>query len=351
MEECAVSIETNALIEAVKKNDVESARNELNNGISPDVVDSQNGLSALMLAACRGFVEMSRLLVDSGADIHRVDPLAGTTALHKACQSGSLPIVRMLVEKGAFIDQQLPTTGHSPLLMAVWFKWPDLVQYFLDNGATLNLRTHFGFSLDDQLDFALKVTKDGRDKLLDIVALIKKRRADDDLAVANQKLMAAVVVGDFAVAKAQVDAGADVNQRFPRINVFNDAHTPLIVAARDGYYEICELLVNAGADVNAVEPTFGAVPLHKAAYNGHTEIIQLLCRQPGIDMNVQGPSNGYTPLHDAIWLGYPDCAESLVHGGARLDIEGHDGMTPLMLVEHSLGTSHPLYHLIKQRSA
>ncbi|HLB30063.1 MAG TPA: ankyrin repeat domain-containing protein, partial [Gammaproteobacteria bacterium] len=278
--------------------------------------------------------------------IHCVDPAAGTTALHKACQAGSLPIVRMLVEAGAFVDQQLPTTGHTPLLMAIWFKWDDIVEYFLDNGATLNLRTHFSFTLDDQLNFALKVTQKGRDKLLRIIDLVNKRRTKDKAAEDRQKLMAATVAGDLAGVEAALAAGANVDERFPLINVFNDGHTPLIVAARDGFTGIVKALIAAGADVNAVEPTFGAVPLHKAAYNGHADILEILAAQPGIELNALGPSNGYTPLHDAIWLGYPDCAEVLVCAGARLDIEGHDGKTPLLLAKESFGDDHPLVGLI-----
>lgn len=337
------------LLGAVKADDMAAFERAIDAGAAVDSVDAATGLSALMLAACRARVDLARRLIDLGADIHRVDAAAGTTALHKACQAGSLPIVKMLVEAGAFIDQQLPTTGHSPLLMAIWFKWDQIVAYLLAHGATLNLRTHFGFTLDQQLDFALKVTREGRDRLLRIIDLINERRARDQAAEESQTLMAAVVAGDVTAVKSALAAGAKVDERFPLINVFNDGHTPLLVAARDGPTEIVRILVEAGADVNAVEPTFGAVPLHKAAYNGRAEILAILAAQPDIDLDVPGPSNGYTPLHDAIWLGYPDCAQVLIDAGARLDLEGHDGKTPLMLAEESFGAEHPLARLIASK--
>ena len=340
-----------ALLSAIEANDMAALERALGNGASPDAMDEETGLSALMLASCQARVEAATILLARGADRHRVDPRAGTTALHKACQAGSLPIVKLLVEGGAFIDQQLPTTGHSPLLMAVWFKWADIVEYLLAHGATLNLLTHFGFSLDDQLSFALKVTQKGREDLLRIVELVKQRRAADEAAVKRQTLMAAVVAGDVAGVQAAIAGGADVDEPFPRMNVFNDAHTPLIVAARDGHTEIVKILIEAGANVNAVEPTFGAVPLHKAAYNGHVDILRLLVARPEINLDPQGPSNGYTPLHDAVWLGYQDCAEVLVRAGARLDIKGHDGKTPLMLVSESFGSDHPLARLIEAQMA
>ena len=135
------------------------------------------------------------------------------------------------------------------------------------------------------------------------------------------------------------------------LNGFNDDHTPLLVACRDGHGAIAEVLLAAGADVNAIEPTFGAVPLHKATYNGHTDIAALLARQPGVNLDFQGPSNGYTPLHDAIWHGFDACARVLVEAGARLDLLGHDGKTPLDLARETFGDGHAITDLIRDRAA
>jgi len=41
--------------------------------------------------------------------------------------------------------------------------------------------------------------------------------------------------------------------------------------------------------------------------------------------------NGYTPIHDALWHGYTECAQMLIDSGARLDLKGHDGKTPLQV--------------------
>jgi ankyrin repeat protein len=103
--------------------------------------------------------------------------------------------------------------------------------------------------------------------------------------------------------------------------------------------------------VNATEPTFGAVPLHKATYNGHAGIAALLAAEPGIDLDDQGPSNGYTPLHDALWHGFADCARVLVEAGARLDLEGHDGLTPAALAEAAFGADDRVTRLIREREA
>ncbi|MFE3775417.1 ankyrin repeat domain-containing protein [Streptomyces sp. NPDC059122] len=150
------------------------------------------------------------------------------------------------------------------------------------------------------------------------------------------------VAGDLDAVRRQLADGAEVDARFPVVNGFNDAHTPLLVACRDGHEEIARELIAAGADLNATEPTFGAVPLHKAVYNGHTGITSLLVKEPGIDLDFQGITNGYTPLHDALWHGHEECARVLIDAGARPDLTVHDGRTPADIARESLGAAHLL---------
>jgi ankyrin repeat protein len=295
------------------------------------------GLTALQAAAGLGRSDLVRSLLAAGADVNAVDPHGGASALHKACQVGSLDVVEALVEAGAFVNLQSVGTGHTPLLDAIWFKWPDIVAYLLDAGALLEIRTHYGFSLDDHLAYALKVNVTGRDRLERIRDLIAARRAADARAVESQQLMAAARAGDLAAVQEALAAGAAVDARYPVLGGFDDAHTPLLVAAREGHAGVVQALLAAGADVNAVEPTFGAVPLHKATYNGHADITALLAHAPGVDLDFQGASNGYTPLHDALWHGYEDCARILLRSGARLDLLGHDGKSPLDIAREALG--------------
>jgi ankyrin repeat protein/ketosteroid isomerase-like protein len=309
---------------------------------TPNYPDPGSGLTTLLVAAGRGDAVGVRLLLEAGADVHTGDLRAGGTALHKAVQGGDLDTVRALVEAGAFIDAVAPTTGHTPLLDAFWYKWPDIVGYLLDRGAGLNLTTHYGFTMQAHLEYALNVNQRGREKLEAADALVQERVRADQERAAGQRLMKAVVDGDLDGVRAQLAAGAEVDARYPVFNGFNDEHTPLLVAARDGHTEIVRELVAAGADVNACEPTFGAVPLHKAVYNGHADITRLIAAVPGVDLDRQGATNGYTPLHDAIWHGFEDCTRILLEAGARVDLVGHDGKTPYELGVAVFGRDEPI---------
>jgi len=256
-----------------------------------------------------------------------------------------------LLDAGAFVDAVAPTTGHTPLMDALWYKYPDLVEYLLDQGAGLKLHTHYGFSLEEHFAYELNVNTFGKDKLLRAEQLLKERREADASAVEAQPLMGATAAGDTEAVRRLLADGAEVDARAPMLNGFNDAHTPLLVASRDGHGEIVRMLLGAGADINAVEPCFGAVPLHKAVYNGHADITADLVAHPGIDLDFQGATNGYTPLHDALWHGYADCVTVLLDAGARTDLVGHDGKTPLDLAVEVFGDDDPITRRIAALAA
>jgi len=73
---------------------------------------------------------------------------------------------------------------------------------------------------------------------------------------------------------------------------------------------------------------YGGTALHAAMFQENLEVAQLLI-EAGFDVNAQGTSNGYTPLHDAVWSNNIEAAKLLLLHGARLDIKGKDGTTPL----------------------
>jgi ankyrin repeat protein len=338
------------LITAVWRGDGELVAGLIRFGADVNHRDPDSGLTPLMIAAGRGDTALVEQLIDAGADVYAADSAAGVTALHKACQGGSLDVVRALVAAGAFVDAVAPTTGHTPLMDALWYKYPEIARFLLNHGARLNIATHYGFSLREHLAYELNVNTVGRDRLALAERYVTERSRADGAAIAGHRLMTAVTEDDVDCVRRLLAEGVDVDRRFPMAGGFNDAHTPLLVAARDGHTEIARLLLAAGADVNATEPTFGAVPLHKAVYNGHVDLTVLIANWPGADVDYQGATNGYTPLHDALWHGYEDCARALLAAGATSDRRGHDGRTPLDLAVEVFGGNHPLTDDIRARA-
>jgi len=337
------------LIAAAWQGDLAAVNGLLDDGANPNVRDPESGLTALMIAAGTSHAAMVAVLLKAGADVYATDSEAGATALHKACQGGSLAVAKLLVEAGAFLNAPTSTTGHTPLIEAIWYKRPDITAYFVDLGAGLNMLTHYGFTLADHVAYALKANAVDQDLIEAIAASIDARHASDQARIEAAPLIAAAKAGDTKAVRDLLATGAAVDVRSPILNGFDDFHTPLLLAARENHGDVVSLLLAAGADPNAVEPTFGAVPLHKATYNGHPEITRLLAEAKGIDLDFAGSSNGYSPLHDALWHGWEDCARILVEAGARLDRRAHDGKTPLDIVRDVFGDDHSLTRLIVER--
>ena len=94
--------------------------------------------------------------------------------------------------------------------------------------------------------------------------------------------------GDIEVVKKHLAAGANKNVRAGK---WRD--TPLHRAAFWGYTEIVELLINNEVDVNAKDK-YGCTPLHDAAEYSHLEIAEMLINRAP-DMNALD-NNGDTPL-------------------------------------------------------
>jgi ankyrin repeat protein len=294
------------------------------------------------------------MLISHGALVNAADDMAGATPLHKACQGGHLSIVILLVEAGALIDLQATSTGHTPLVEAVWFKSVDIVRYLIERNARIELKTYYGFTLDDHINYAVNVSKgqDDQEKLREIKEIVQQRRDRDRKGREGSRLIRAVQAKDLTAVRAALQAGSNLDERYPVIGSFDDGHTALLIASRDGPIEIVQELIAAGADVNAIEPVFGAVPLHKATYNGHLEITRILAAAPHVNLDYQGPSNGYTPLHDALWHGFAECADVLIDARARTDIVAYDGKLPVDLAVEKLGPAHPVVQRLRaQRPA
>ena len=90
--------------------------------------------------------------------------------------------------------------------------------------------------------------------------------------------------------------------------------TRLHRAASEGHKEIVELLIAKGADVYAKANQFGGTPLHFAANNGHNEIVKILIAK-GAEVNAKNDLS-FTPLDTAIIGNHPETTNLLrKHGG------------------------------------
>ena len=95
-----------------------------------------------------------------------------------------------------------------------------------------------------------------------------------------------------------------------------------------------ELLIDNGTEVTAKDE-HGQTPLHHAAWEGHTEVVELLIAK-GADVNAKTTGLEGTPLHDAALAAHPadlvahkEVIELLIAAGADVNAKKNDGKTPL----------------------
>jgi len=88
------------------------------------------------------------------------------------------------------------------------------------------------------------------------------------------------------------------------------------------------------ADVHQLEATSGRSALHKAAFWGHTGMVDFLCNELQLNVNVQD-NYGDTPLHDAAKFGHEQVVKTLLAAGSDTKLTNKAGHDPLAVaIEH-----------------
>ncbi|KFM60778.1 Ankyrin-3, partial [Stegodyphus mimosarum] len=318
----------NAAMQALVKNDTEAIKGILRQGshmdnIFPSVSDDRVQVSArdlflqvnttvpenlerlnhfnyddvignilLQKAAMISDYELIRLLVENGADV--TSPIShGQTALHIVCQEGTeetLEIIKFLTEKSpAYILDDPDDLGRTPLDIACEFNCPDVVQFLLSQGSSV-----------------------------------------DSKEIERFPLLSAIIQNDakyaIPIASLLLDAGANIN------HACDDLGTPLIAAVQkcdspmrlvenstasqnDPYVDLCMLLIDRGCDVNAVDSA-GRTALHFAVQADLENLVRKLIIS-GSDID-RWDNFGDTPLHIACGNGSERLVNLLIISGANL---------------------------------
>uniref|UniRef100_A0A665VV24 Ankyrin 1, erythrocytic a n=1 Tax=Echeneis naucrates TaxID=173247 RepID=A0A665VV24_ECHNA len=326
-----VSHAGNSFLRAARSGNLDKALEHIKNGIDINTAN-QNGLNGLHLASKEGHVKMVLELLHNGIVLETTTK-KGNTALHIAALAGQEQVVTELVNYGANVNAQ-SQKGFTPLYMAAQENHLEVVKFLLENGANQSIPTEDGFT---PLAVALQQGHEN------VVALLinygtkgKVRLPALHIAARNDDTRTAAVL-------LQNDPNPDVLSKVCGCLCTCDELTPLHCAARNGHSRIIEILLDHGAPIQAKTKVNhvlkriyllfffffqnGLSPIHMAAQGDHMDCVkQLLQYNAEID---DITLDHLTPLHVAAHCGHHRMAKVLLDKGAKPNSRALNGFTPL----------------------
>ncbi len=207
--------------------------------------------------------------------------------IFEAAENGDLNTVRMLIEGDNSLlvkRDMIKTPGNTPLHFAVSGGQRDIVEFLIEAGSDVNVKSYFGVT---------------------------------PLHLAAQK-------GHLAVVEYLIEKGAEIHVKD------RSRHSPVFYAAFGGHAGVVELLLSEGVDIH-VKGKNDMTLLHAAASGGHLILTRYLIEHRS-DANAPNIF-GQTPLHMAAFGGYKAVVELLLEQGSNVNEKGLDRRTPLHLAK------------------
>ncbi|KAK6061362.1 hypothetical protein COOONC_00972 [Cooperia oncophora] len=302
----------------------------LNYGAHVNLIDEEDGLTPLIVAAGRGFTAVVERLLAADAQVNACDKF-GSTALIWAARKGHLPIVQMLLNAGAEVDA-VGMWSSTALMLATKGNYLNVVDLILTREPNVNVVDQNGLS-------ALGIA--AREGYADICESLINSGAfvNQSDKYGNWILLSAVRSGNANIVRLLLEKFADVNardsenrtalhlaidksfmdivylilERKPNLELKNkDGETPLLRAVKSRHVALCELLVKAGAKVSAADNN-GDNALHLALRARSRRLTQTLLANPSDSRLLYRPNRlGQTPY--SIDQGNPQPILPLIFG-------------------------------------
>lgn len=274
----------------------------------------QHGFMPIHMAAIKGHTPCIKLFVHLGNNHNELDAIK-QTILHIACREGHLATIKYLIRQK--MDPCLQNAhGLTPMHRAAQGGHTHVIKYFI---------TKLGIDKDIQ-------TKNGQTPLhvacqyghLHTVRYLMQQKANPNARDKdkNTPMHFAAFKGHTAILKFFIEGNLiDINVPGP------ENHTPLHCASLKGHLTSVKFLVEQHANTKALT-SFGAMPIHLAAYEGRIDVLQYFIKQAGLDKDI-ADEKGQTPLHCAALAGKTEAVTYLLKLGADHKAQTKSGRTPL----------------------
>jgi len=325
-------------------------------GVNVNAQDA-SGATPYILASAEGHESICKALCDNGAD-HALPDSTGRLGIHTAAARGQLELVKFALYKGCKVDVA-DAAGRTPMMMAAQNGHFEVVEYLEGQGAQVNIAD---YTLLRALHFAAERAQHN------IVQFLCESGAELDAVDVSgiTALYLACKHNHLEIAQCLIDNGSsyDIQVTEKEIPEPPAGATPdrgdEELASPTGEGSVTSPTeggdAEGGEGEEAEEEEEEAVPdevvgrtaLHVAADGLHVEIVALLCKG-GADIDIEA-DDGLTPLGTAVIStaeGHTEAdiisiVDILVEAGAtptQTDVEGRTPMqNALMLGKRDLAT-------------
>ena len=214
--------------------------------------------------------------------LNRIQTMAMVGQLIWAASKGDQGAIHRLIVRG-FDQDAGDYDKRTPLHLAAAEGREDVVQYFLENGAAVNLKDRWdGTPLDDAYRHGHKKVV----KLLEAHGGVRSNSAEgenrlhdvgvDDAALSSDTDSNAVVELIYAASEGDVHAIQRLVARGAELDRGDyDLRTPLHLAAAEGHEHIVQYFIDQRVELSPRD-RWGGTPLGEARRHGHGRVTQLL---------------------------------------------------------------------------
>lgn len=289
-----------ALHWAARNGNEELARFLVDRGAALEAGTRIGAYTPLHMAARAGEAGVVALLLGAGADVGASSSIGGVTPLHFAAEAGSARAVELLVESGAEVDAVEEKWGQTPLIFAASHDRLEAVRALVAAGADVGHET--------RVEDVVAVFEERQRLERERQRRLEARRAGVDPATAEaaEREAAERRRQESATERAQREAEEEANRPIEEPEPMSYAElvgghgglTPLLHAVREGHTRIARALLEAGADLNQPSGGDHTTPLLMATINGHFDLAAELLER-GADPNLASTA-GNQPLYATI---------------------------------------------------